>query len=577
MVKQLISVWFFALLSSSIPIIAAQVKIEAEIEKTVTAGVPLKGTVTIIHDKEDLVDVASFLIEAKALKVSFLKETENPKIKNTVFTVYQFTLPTKEPGLHVLPEIKVKVGNRVYKSVPATYEVKANPSAPAVAAPTKGTQDQIPIILILEEIIEGDTTIYPGQEIVVGYRFSYNFSFDLSKEELPLIGGEGLLKAGAKDTTQTKESDLNIFEIRQRLQAEKPGDYAFAPGVIAGRAYRTGKFGQKEIAPEESHAETKGVTIHVLPFPEEGKAGSFNGAIGTGLQFKLTLLSGDHISVQDSVDLLIEISGNGEFKTMPMPEICCQPGFSGFFQLSDLPPVEEILENKKTFKVEMRVLNSSIKEIPSLEFSYFNPKERTYTTLKSKPIPLAVAPLKEASPEEQKKPPPSQAKQGMEESQEEEAAKPESIEIEGNYPMRPEDLENLVFGTWKVLLILPFGIAFLFLQAHMKRFIEKKRQEEAPQKTSQDIFNEAFKTEVGSSSFFNLVQRAFLLRLVERGEISSEDISPDYLPPQGAPGKVKALMREIEERRFASVKGVFDEVILKKINHLFQELKHLSK
>ncbi|MFQ5729800.1 MAG: hypothetical protein ACE5GN_05525, partial [Waddliaceae bacterium] len=230
-----------------------------------------------------------------------------------------------------------------------------------------------------------------------------------------------------------------------------------------------------EYARTESRAESAPLTIHVLPFPDPGKPTSFNGAIGESFTFDVSLLTHDEVTVGDKITLLIKIGGKGELANLPMPEVCCQPGYSGFFRLSDLPPVENLAGSTKTFKVEMRPLTAQITEIPSLEFSYFNPKDKSYASLHSDPIPIKVIPLKT-------KPRDTQGKvlyhpEGdVDEQAEEKMQEPEAIEIEGVFPLTLSDLENKTFGTWWVLLILPLGIAILFVQTHMRRYMLKQQQ-----------------------------------------------------------------------------------------------------
>jgi len=568
-----------AILYAFVPLFlfSQEVRVTAEIEKNGVVGMPLEGTITITHDKNATVDIDSFRMENKGLEVEFLKEVELSATSDVVISLYNFSLEPQKQGLHVLPEITVTVGNRKYRSVSTTFVVedqKATPTRPPPrGAPRQATRTaRTTIILELYNIIEGDTTLYPGQQIVVGYHFIYNFSVDLSKEDLPLLQAEGFNKIGGKDTKEYKEDNLNNLEARQIIEAVKPGEYHFPGGVIEGRAFEVGRHGQKSVAPDDSRAESQPITIHVVPFPGQDKPPSFNGAIGTDLVFDVTLLSHDEVTVGDKIILLIKISGNGEMSTMPMPEVCCQPGFSGFFRLSDLPPVEEVVGPTKTFKVEMRPLSASIAEIPSLEFSYFNPKTKSYSSLKSSPIPLKVNPLQGQPTEEQKRVLFEEKEETTEEKVADEVIHPDSIEIEGNYRLTDYSLGNKTFGTWWVLLVIPFGIGFIFLQLHMKNFI-KQQQQKVKTKRSEDYFKEAMQQKPGTPPFFNLIQKAFLLRLVERGDIPSDDISPDYLPSEYAPGQVKALMREIEEKRFAGVGGEFGEDFIVKIRKLFNQIK----
>ena len=177
------------------------------------------------------------------------------------------------------------------------------------------------------------------------------------------------------------------------MEAVKPGSYKFDRANIQGYVYRNDPFGGHIYLQPMLSAETPPMTITVLPFPEKGKPASFNGAIGPFSNFSAALLSSSSISVGDKIVLKIEISGQGQAANAPLPDLCCQPGFSGVFQLSDLPPVEKVSGNKKTFTVEMRPLIADIKSLPPIEFSYFIPASKTYGVLHSQAIPIAVKSL----------------------------------------------------------------------------------------------------------------------------------------------------------------------------------------
>ena len=60
------------------------------------------------------------------------------------------------------------------------------------------------------------------------------------------------------------------------------------------------------------------------------------------------------------------------------------------FRLSDEPAGGVIEHDAKYFSVRLRVLNRSVREIPPIEFSWFNPHRGIYETTYSKPIALSV-------------------------------------------------------------------------------------------------------------------------------------------------------------------------------------------
>src|SRR5262249_46630630 len=155
------------------------------------------------------------------------------------------------------------------------------------------------------------------------------------------------------------------------------------------------------------------------------------------------------LNVGDKVVLSIEIGGKGQLATVPLPELCCQPGFSGVFKLSDLPPKEQSKgPTTKQFVAELRLLSQSIKEIPPVEFAFFDPENKSYNTLHSKPIPIEIAalPAPEKIPPKQAPQPPidTTAAHGDVEH------KLAPIDILGIKQLKIADLENHLFGTWNV-------------------------------------------------------------------------------------------------------------------------------
>lgn len=572
MVKSKIGVSILIFLAFPMALFCQEVKVAAEIEGKGTIGMPVNGTITVTHDQSLEVDIHSFRLGDKLIEVEFLKDVKLSPNITLIISIYNFSIEPQPPGLHILPEVSVTVGGKVYRSIPSTYEVDEE------EAPTQLPTGGPSVMLRFETIVDGDTTIYPGQRINIGYRFIFNYSIDLTREEIPLLEAKGFRKIGGKETKEYTQANLNYLEITQMIEALEPGEYSFELGVIQGRAYRAGRFGQKEYARSESRAESSPVTIHVLPFPEQGKPPSFNGALGESLTFDLSLLTPDEVAVGDKSVLFIKITGKGELASLPMPEVCCQPGFSGFFRISDLPPIEELFGSTKTFKVEMRPLNDTIKEIPSLEFSYFNPKDKSYIALQSAPIPIKVTPLKTKLTIEQRRAlfgPEGIPKEELEEEAER-MPRPEAIEIEGSLPLTSSDLENKTFGTWWVLLIIPFGIGAVLLQIQMRRYVQKRKQM-VKKKRSKDLFQEALQEKPGSSIFFHLLNQAFLLRLVERGDIASVEISLEKLPEKGATGKVRAFLRKIEEKRFSGKEEEFGEKFLQDARKLFKELGTVRK
>lgn len=553
----------FMLLTLSLA--AQDVIVTSEIEGKGKVGMPLRGTVTITHDRKLAVDENSFMMGEEPLEVEYLKEVQVAPNSPLTISIYSFTLMPDEPGLKELPEITVTVGGKQFQSFATTYrveEIKAGAQSPKSS-----------IVLKIEPLIDGDVPLYPGQRIKVGYRYIFNYSQDLKKEIVPLLEAKGFRKVGGKTQETKMAGKLVNLDVLQEVEAVEPGEYYFEPARIEGRAWRKGNLGQKDFAVRESFAESEPVTIAVLPFPKQGQPGSFNGAIGEDLTFEATLLTSDEVTVGDKMKLKLVFQGVGELATLPLLEVCCQPGMSGFFRISDLPPQEIIQDDSKSFTVEMRPLNDKAKEIPALEFSYFNPVEKTYHTVKSEPIPLVIRPLQNGASIIDEEAP--QEKQPQAQTVTEQKPVLGAIEIEGDFELVKKDLFNRPFGAPWVLFLIPFGIGALIFQRHLREYLIQKQSEEKVT-TSRDLLQTAVKSGVSHPQFYQHLHDALVLRLFEKEIVDDKEMATDQLPEEGSAGDVKAFLKEIEEKRFSPAEEKLGPDIVKRAKTLFKEIGKAS-
>lgn len=131
-------------------------------------------------------------------------------------------------------------------------------------------------------------------------------------------------------------------------------------------------------------------TIHVKPLPEVGKPSNFDGAVGD-FNFRVTT-NKTTLNANESAQIAVKVGGIGNLKLITLPKI-------------DVPKGIELYqpEHQENIRVSTRGLTGTIGDtytivpqfkgkfkIPSLSFSYFNPKDEKYYTLNSEPIILNV-------------------------------------------------------------------------------------------------------------------------------------------------------------------------------------------
>lgn len=128
--------------------------------------------------------------------------------------------------------------------------------------------------------------------------------------------------------------------------------------------------------------------INVKELPSENKPFNFTGAVGD-YEFKVTP-SKTNLNANESAQIKVELSGKGNLKLVKLPSIETANGLEVYEP-----------EHKENIKTTLGGLSGSVIDqyavvpqsrgkfkIPSVSFSYFNPKEEKYHSVSTEPIVL---------------------------------------------------------------------------------------------------------------------------------------------------------------------------------------------
>jgi hypothetical protein len=341
---------------------------------------PMKIEVVVEHVASEKVNLDSFEAGGNKLKAHFIQDEASKSKPEHVSSKYVLEFPQMDPGIQPLPFISVNVGEMPVRSIASTIQVR------------EGQPEEVVPFLKLEPLFSGTQPLYPGQRAWVGYKLEFNRSIDLTVEELPFLNAEGFKKLGEKQVRDKQDGTISTRQILQKIEAVAPGKFSISNSQVKGYGYLEDREGNKVYQKPELSDSVGSFVLEVADFPMEGKPASFRGAVGA-FSIEASLLSPSTVARGDPVKLKVTVSGEGEFETMQLPDLCCQPGFSGFFKESDLPPLIEANDNKKTFTFSLFPQNSFIHQVPSIEFSFFDPQKKTYGIVKSAPLPLKVTAL----------------------------------------------------------------------------------------------------------------------------------------------------------------------------------------
>jgi hypothetical protein len=510
-VKILISLLF--LLKS---ILAAETVVEAIIDKS-QPHLPVEGTLTVTHLKSDKIDDHSFRMNGAPLSMTFVKDV--PFGSDLTVTFYQFELPGQKQGNYTLSPISVKVGDQTVQSTIVPYEVSGETSI----QPAKPTKKSSKTIFKLEAFVEGPTTLYLGERTKLIYRISFNRSVDLTNSQLPFIHPAHFQKVGDMQIVNSQEGDLSVQLITQEIKAIEMGTFQLGPSSIQGYAYQT-KGEKKVYDPEPLEAKSAPIKIIVKSFPWQLQPESFTGALGN-IKATAKLFSPAMVSIGDILRVEVAIQGIHNLEELSFPQLNCQPGFSGFFQLSDLPPVSEIdqIEQQKIFHLDLRPISHLAKQIPSIHLSSFDPEKSQFIHYQTKPIAIDVQPSSQIENEPIRKTiqlllPATFPKRW-------------SIPAIAPLPLTEKPIELYQKNRGEHYSLLGCAILLLcalFLQKLLKKIIRKT----TPILESEKLLKQALKSDMASRQIAKQLEQAIMQRIKEKRNFSLKEVEPFLLQLQ---------------------------------------------
>ena len=496
------------------------VSISAEISQEVIGeNQPIKGLISITHDREDLVDEESFLLDKEKLKVNFIKDIRFNPSDTTILSLYNFDLKGERAGVHQLKPVSVEVGGKEFVSLMSQYVI--NPSN------QKKVKKKELAFLKITPFIDGKDALYIGQRTKLGYRYEYFGNIKLTKEVLPLLEAQGFIKIGEKEITDSEEGQENLRFISQEVESVSEGTFSFGPSLIEGRAYINDEAGDSLVS------EAQPIILTVLPFPEKNKPASFNGAVGQ-FRLKTELLSPHLVEVGDELALSINILGLGNFNVLSFPNLCCQPGFSGFFKFDDLPPKETVSLEFKKGVFKLRLLTDNLEAIPSVEFSFFDPIESRYIVLHTEPIPLSIKINKNLNE-------PKTLNSFISSPTEDIILAP--IDIAGSASLKDRWIDSIPLSFFSAFILVPLLISLLLYQLYLKN-VKTEINSFLRGETSQSLFLKSFMKK-GACNFYKL-KLAFEKALLE---LKAKYFDIEEL--ETFKQEIDQLFMTIDERRFS--------------------------
>jgi hypothetical protein len=195
-----------------------------------------------------------------------------------------------------------------------------------------------------------------------------------------------------------------VIEINTALFPTRSGDLKIGPAMVTvtvpskKRSRRRDPFSVFDdffFQGENVTARSKPLSVKALPLPADGRPADFSGTVG-----KFTISSSADkrtVDVNQPVTVTYKISGTGNITTVAEPVIGDLRDFRVYRASSSekISKLDGIIGGTKIFEEAYIPKRAGKLTIPPVEFSFFDPRARSYRVMSTKAIILNVMPAEE--------------------------------------------------------------------------------------------------------------------------------------------------------------------------------------
>ncbi|MCM4163968.1 BatD protein [Arenibacter sp. A80] len=311
---------------------------------------------------------------------------------------YSYTLAPTARGKFTIKQATIVIKGETYKSLPKEVEVTAAVERPDGEKTVDDVADES--LHLVAEISK--TGPYLNEAVTVVYKLYASPSIDVTNfraldnpkynnfwsQDIPVT------KYDVQNSTYEGKAYRSVILKRVVLYPQKTGELEIEPlSLDVSLQVPTNKrdfFGGRIFAQTNKTVSAGNRTINVKPLPTEGKPADFSGAVGE-FQFSVTT-SKTHLNASESLQAKVAINGKGNLKLFEIPSLNL-PGSLEVYDPEFNESVRTTLSGMEGNVSDSYTIVPTFKgkyPIPSISFSFFNPKTEKYQTLSSGEIMINV-------------------------------------------------------------------------------------------------------------------------------------------------------------------------------------------
>ena len=485
----------------------------------------------------------------------------NGAMSQSVSLTYQVT-PTRT-GEFAIPVLDVNIAGKVYKTEP----IKLIVDKPGTQA---GMQDTLfaKVRLNSQQLYLGQTApldviLFARGNLPVrglsgfsaeadGLGYKYNSNIKSGPQTINSVAYNLYVIEGAISPTHAGTLNFGPCVIKAQLTSQKRGQNPF------NNPFFDDFFGRTEV--REMPITLDAVPIDVQPLPAECQPKDFAGAIG---QWNLEYTAKpNEVAVGDPITVTIKITGSGNIATVPALALTGLDNFKAYDPSSKTTSGELNTTGERVFQQVLIAKNTTVKAIPAVRLSYFDPVSKAYKTITQGPLQVTIKPGTAGH---------SAIVTGTQRARPSEKLGQDIVYLKGELGAA---LSPVFFGTpgfWALSLLPVLGLAGAL---SWKRRQDRLTGDVAYARRSRAARNA--RKQLAGATTTESVQRALQEYLGNRLNIPASGITGAIVEERGLPATVSEIFDACDAARFAGQAS--DTLALKlKVEQVIDELENLHR
>lgn len=332
----------------------------------------------------------------------------NGNMSQSAQYTYTYVLRCSDEGEYTIPAASVRVDGKEYSAGPVT--VRAIAEAVSAGSDSGDGVSAPKAVLAPEDIavraVVDKREVYKGEPVKVTYKLYRRVPLSIESARFPSYDGFWAQQLNVNGyPVQREELDGRIYDthvIREDLLfPQQAGTLTIEPlqlGVVAQIVMQSRRqsliddfFNGPDVQEVRRSLSTPPVTIQVRDLPE-GAPASFSGAVG---EFAMESLEVPvQVAANSAFTYGIKISGRGNLPQVQAPEL----SLPGSFEQYNVKTTESFnntsggIYGYRQFDYPVIARAEGDYRIDPVEFTYFDPRQRAYRTLRSAQRSVHVAP-----------------------------------------------------------------------------------------------------------------------------------------------------------------------------------------